>query len=91
MSIPAIQSASVAKRPLVRRRSIADLLAPLEKIAAHSVSLVANYGARFEVGSETYELPHYLFVGPKGGDLPNDLDKKGMFPVNPHPGYLGKG
>ena len=70
MSIPAIQSASVAKRPLVRRRSIADLLAPLEKIAAHSVSLVANYGARFEVGSETYELPHYLFVGPKGGDTP---------------------
>jgi hypothetical protein len=70
MSIPAIQSASVAKRPLVRRRSIADLLAPLEKIAAHSVSLVANYGARFGVGSETYELPHYLFVGPKGGDTP---------------------
>jgi hypothetical protein len=70
MSIPVIQSASVAKRPLVRRRSVADLLAPLEKIAAHSVSLVANHGARFESGSEAYGLPHYLFVGPKGGDTP---------------------
>jgi hypothetical protein len=30
-------------------------------------------------------------LGQDGGDLPNDLDKKGMFPVNPHPGNLGKG
>jgi hypothetical protein len=70
MPIATTQSTIVAKRPLVRRRSIADLLAPLEKITAHSVSLVANHDARFEVGSETYELPHYLFVGPKGGDTP---------------------
>jgi len=65
-----MQSIIVAKRPLVRRRSIADLLAPLEKIAAHSVNLVANHDAHFQVGGETYELPHYLFVGPKGGDVP---------------------
>jgi hypothetical protein len=55
---------------LAPRRSIADLLAPLEKIAAHSPNLVANHDARFELGGETHELPRYLFVGPKGGDTP---------------------
>src|ERR1039458_5475283 len=70
MSVATTQSVIAAKRPLVRRRSIADLLAPLEKIAAHSVNLVTNHDACFEVGSETYELPRYLFVGPQGGDTP---------------------
>jgi len=44
------------------------LLAPLEKIAAASPSLIANHGANFEVGGATIELPRYLFLGPKGGD-----------------------
>ena len=52
------------------RRSIADLLAPLDKIAANSPNLVANLDARFQVGDETYVLPRYLFVGPRGGDTP---------------------
>jgi hypothetical protein len=41
------------------RRSIADLLAPLEMIAG-----------------ETYHLPRYLFLGPKGGD---DAIRVGLF------------
>jgi len=53
-----------------QRRSIAELLAPLEEIAAHSPNLVANHDARFEVNGEAYELPRYLFVGPRGGDTP---------------------
>ena len=53
-----------------QRRSIADLLAPLEKIAMNSPNLVANHDAHFEVGGERYELPRYLFVGPRGGDTP---------------------
>ena len=53
-----------------RPRSIADLLAPLEKIAAHSPNLVANHDATFQVGGETHVLPRYLFVGPRGGDTP---------------------
>jgi murein peptide amidase A len=53
-----------------QRRSLADLLAPLEKIAANSPNLVANHEARFEVNGETYTLPRYLFVGPRGGDTP---------------------
>jgi protein MpaA len=56
--------------PRKQRRSIAELLAPLEQIAAHSPNLVANHDARFEADGETYELPRYLFVGPRGGDTP---------------------
>src|SRR5262249_25464248 len=52
------------------RRSLVDLLAPLESLAANSPSLIANHGARFEVDDRTYELPRYLFIGPKGGGDP---------------------
>jgi hypothetical protein len=52
------------------RRDIAQLLAPLEHIAANSANLVANHDARFDVDGATYELPRYLFVGPRGGDTP---------------------
>ena len=52
------------------RRVIADLLAPLEKFAADSANLVANHEAKFDLLGERYELPRYLFVGPRGGDTP---------------------
>src|ERR1039457_1203798 len=57
-----------ASRP--QRRSIAELLAPLEQIAANSPNLVANHEARFELNGESYVLPRFLFVGPRGGDTP---------------------
>jgi len=56
--------------PRVRRRSIGELLTPLDKIAATSPNLVTNYEAHFESNGERYELPRYLFVGPRGGDTP---------------------
>jgi protein MpaA len=56
--------------PLAQRRSIGELLAPLDKIAATSPNLVANHEAHFESDGERYELPRYLFVGPRGGDTP---------------------
>jgi len=56
--------------PRQQRRSIAELLAPLDRIAAHSPNLVANHDARFEVNGAAYALPRYLFVGPRGGDTP---------------------
>jgi hypothetical protein len=59
-----------ARAPRVQRRSIADLLAPLDRIAANSPNLVANHDACFEIAGEAYELPRYLFVGPRGGDTP---------------------
>lgn len=52
------------------RRSVRKTLEPLDRIAASSVHLIANYGAKFDVAGENYELPRYLFVGPKGGDEP---------------------
>lgn len=60
-------------RPYLRhrpRRPLAELLAPLEDLAATSPNLVSNHDARFEADGETYELPRYLFVGPRGGDTP---------------------
>jgi len=56
--------------PTSRRRSLADLLAPLDQLAANSANLVVNHDARFESAGESYPLPRYLFVGPKGGDTP---------------------
>jgi murein peptide amidase A len=53
-----------------RRRSLRELLAPLDELAAKSSSLIANHGASFECGGEKYELPRYLFIGPDGGDEP---------------------
>ena len=61
---------TVAQPVWKSRRSLADLIAPLEKIAATSPNLVANHDARFDVDGESYELPRYLFVGPRGGDTP---------------------
>ncbi|HXF09214.1 MAG TPA: succinylglutamate desuccinylase/aspartoacylase family protein, partial [Desulfuromonadaceae bacterium] len=60
----------IRQSPRSRRRSIADLLAPLDKIASTSANLVANHEARFEAGGRAYEIPRYLFIGPKGGDTP---------------------
>ena len=56
--------------PRLSRRDLAELLAPLERIAANSPNLVANHDARFDVNGEAYELPRYLFVGARGGDTP---------------------
>ena len=52
------------------RRSIADLWAPLEQVAAKSPNFVVNRDARFESDGESYVLPRYLFIGPKSGDAP---------------------
>ena len=58
------------RAPAPHRRSLADLLAPLDQLAVHSANLVVNHDARFEAGGDHYALPRYLFVGPKGGDTP---------------------
>jgi protein MpaA len=70
MTITDNQFETNVKSSAARQRLVADLIAPLEKIAGHSPNLVANHDAHFEIGGVTYELPRYLFVGPKGGDTP---------------------
>jgi protein MpaA len=60
----------VENPPAANRRSIADLLAPLDQLAKDSPNLVVNREARFDVNGESYFLPRYLFIGPKSGDAP---------------------
>jgi murein peptide amidase A len=75
MSLTVIEPPPV-KRGVSAKRSISELLAPLDKLAAGSPSLVANHGAQFSNGGASYELPRYLFIGPKGGD---DTIRLGIF------------
>ena len=58
------------------RRVIADVLEPLNALARDSSSLIAAEGGKFDIGQENYELPRYLFVGPKGG---GDTTRVGLF------------
>jgi len=67
---PVMKTSHVDLHEPRRRRSIPDLLEPAEIIAANSVNLLRNHGAQFEIEGEPYELPRYLFIGPKGGDEP---------------------
>jgi len=71
MSVSTIENPSV-KRPTPGRpaRSMDQALFTLDEVARNSSNLVANHGARFEAGTETHELPRYLFIGPKGGGDP---------------------
>ena len=75
MQMPVIDSLP-ARSAAPTRRSIASLLAPLAEAAAGSSSLVANHGAQFTNGGESYDLPRYLFIGPRGGD---DAIRIGIF------------
>ena len=72
-SLSAVRPAAVSKPGSLGatpRRSIAELLVPVERIAAHSPNIIVNRDARFEVDGESYVLPQYLFIGPKSGDAP---------------------
>jgi len=61
-SVPQVRPAQV--------RSVSDLIAPLEALAAKSPSVVASHELRFDRNGETYTLPRYIFLGPQGGDAP---------------------
>jgi protein MpaA len=65
-----LQAATTRDLPASTRRSVADLLAPLDLLAANSPNLIANHKANFQVDGQSYSLPRYLFIGPQGGDEP---------------------
>ena len=67
-SIQLAQRQSVVS--LRAKRSVNDLVAPLDRLARNSESLLAKPVGRFQNDAQDYELPRYLFVGPKGGDEP---------------------
>jgi predicted deacylase len=52
------------------RRSVAEWLAPLDRLAAATPSLVARPVGRFPHSGERYEIPRYLFVGNRSSDAP---------------------
>jgi murein peptide amidase A len=70
MNIDTAQIEAANQASSANRRSIADFLEPLEKIAAQSTNLSANHDAYFRAGGKIYKLPRYVFVGPQGGDTP---------------------
>lgn len=70
MGTSVLFSNSIAKKPSPTRRSISELLAPLDALVAASPSFIRQTGSNFEIHGEQYELPRYLFLGPKGGDAP---------------------
>lgn len=49
------------------RRSIAELLAPLDDIASQVPRFTKTSGAFFERDGAEFELPRYVFIGPGGG------------------------
>jgi hypothetical protein len=70
MNSTATSFVPTASAPVLSRRSLADVLAPLDQLAAQSPSLIVNHDARFEMNGEAYDLPRYVFLGPKSGDDP---------------------
>jgi len=70
MSATVTSSIPVVSAPARPRRLLVDVLAPLDRLAAQSSNLIGKHDARFEVDGEAYDLPRYVFIGPKSGDDP---------------------
>jgi predicted deacylase len=67
---PTLISLFPERQSAVRRRSVNDAIAPLEALAVSSTNLVASHELSFDLAGETYVLPRYIYLGPKGGDRP---------------------
>ncbi len=53
-----------------RVRTMSETIAVLDELAAKSESIVASHELQFQRDGEIYSLPRYIFIGPKGGDVP---------------------
>jgi len=69
MSTATIKRTMTNQHP-AHRRSLSETLAPIDRLAATSVNLVANHDLRFSSGGESYTLPRYIFIGPQDGGRP---------------------
>lgn len=49
------------------KRSVAQLLAPLDHLAENSGSFLSKSFGQFESAGRRYSLPRYVYLGPKGG------------------------
>jgi hypothetical protein len=59
-----------------QRRAMDRLLAPLEQAAEGSAHLLSKTFGQFESAEQTYSLPRYIYLGPKGG---GDTIRIGVF------------
>jgi murein peptide amidase A len=59
--------AAVPAAAPTRRQELDTVLAPLDDIAARSTNLIRKPLGEFECGGARYRLPHYVYLGPKGG------------------------
>jgi hypothetical protein len=64
-----IERSETPHRP-APRRSLAELLGPLEIIAESSSRLIANHATSSDAGELQPALPRYVFTAPPGGDDP---------------------
>ena len=69
MKTTAIAPITAAGLAPSEKHSIAELLAPLEQLAAKSSHLMARPVGKFERKGRSYEIPRYIFLGPQGGDV----------------------
>lgn len=61
---------------LPERRPAEKLLSPFDQIALNSQYLIAKPLQSFESNGQTYTIPRYVFLGPKGG---GDIIRIGIF------------
>jgi len=69
-------SVKTAAQVIRRRRSLATLLAPLDRLADESRHVLASRLGEFQHGEDRYALPRFIFTGPRGG---GDLIPLGIF------------
>ena len=62
--------------PAWKKRPIARLLAPLDALAESSPHFLSKSLGQFESAGQTYRLPRYVYLGPRGG---SDTIRIGIF------------
>lgn len=70
MTTQAVAPAARPARSLPPRRGIVELLSSLDELTPKSPNLIARPFGKFHFEGQSYELPRYLFIGPRGGDDP---------------------
>jgi len=71
-----ISTNTATDRPPQERRSVERLLAPLDQLAENSPHFLSKSFGQFHSAGQTYSLPRYVYLGPKGG---GDTIRIGIF------------
>jgi len=66
----------LAVNPVLEKRSIKRLLSPLDQIAEQSPHFLSKSLGEFDRAGQSYRLPRYVYLGPKGG---GDTIRIGIF------------